>query len=218
MLAQCSCFYICLVILLLTITLHHAQHLFEGSEHPNDYVVAVIFKGKPTHHLAVKTAQGMKINNKPTPAKNIGQLVTLLRKKHPFWPVPIDEYVKKGGTGTGKLSAAPSRKSSSKSAPKADSGGGDDDADDDDGGSGGDPEWLFGPMGKPAAESKLTDAGMDKLGNFMVRARGPENPGDYVICVIYKGKPTHHYCNEHGHHNPDLDHLDHHVNNNLGGM
>ena len=122
----------------------------------------------------------MKINNKPTPAKNISQLVTLLRKKHAFWPIPLDEFVKKGGTGTGKLSAAPSRKSSSKSAkPAAAAAADDDDGDDDDGGGGGggDPEWLFGAMSKPDAEAKLNDAGMTDLGNFMIRARG------YVACL-----------------------------------
>lgn len=60
----------------------------EGSE----YVVTVVFKSKPTHHLS-KWDDGdgcYLINKKPLEGtKTVQDVVACLRTKHKFWPVPL---------------------------------------------------------------------------------------------------------------------------------
>lgn len=38
---------------------------------------------------------------------------------------------------------------------------------------------------------KVTEAGLETDGTFLVRTRDGK-PGEFVMCVVYKGKPTHH--------------------------
>lgn len=51
--------------------------------------------------------------------------------------------------------------------------------------------YLWGSISRSDAEAKLEAAGCEP-GQFLVRSRGDKYPGDYVLCVAYKGKPTHH--------------------------
>ena len=51
--------------------------------------------------------------------------------------------------------------------------------------------YVFGNLSREEAEAKVTEAGLETDGTFLVRTR-LEKPGEYVMCVVYKNKPTHH--------------------------
>ncbi len=57
----------------------------------DEVVLSVIFTGKATHHLVNRDSETgtMMINGRETPAKTLGELQTLLRKKQPYWPAPL---------------------------------------------------------------------------------------------------------------------------------
>ena len=59
------------------------------------------------------------------------------------------------------------------------------------------PEWFHGEMATEDATQLMKDAveGLtDTDGTFFVR-RKPEMPDtEVVLCVYYKGRPTHHLC------------------------
>ena len=57
---------------------------------------------------------------------------------------------------------------------------------------GGGKPWLSGPMAKDAASNFLKTKSNGDEGDFFVRPRGADHPDNYVVCVIYKGNPTHH--------------------------
>jgi len=118
------------------------------------YALSVVYKGKPTHHkLKAPDGEDATVGRAKAPVQGISAVVTHLRERHPYWPVPLTEHV----AGNAKA-------------------GEDKDA------------WLHPKMSNKAAESMLGD-GED--GTFMIRSF-KEDEGQYVISVMYSGKPTHH--------------------------
>lgn len=145
---------------------------------PGHYVIAVIFRGKPTHHMVAPDESGTLTVNKKAfgDHKSIEALIAQLGKKQPGWPVALNKPAGGGGGGGGG-SEAPK-----KATKKGDGGGG----------GGGGASWLHAysaAFGRPQVEEKLTNAGSDD-GTFLVRSR--EAKGEYVLSVIFRGKPTHH--------------------------
>eukprot|EP00039_Didymoeca_costata_P018413 m.333341 g.333341 ORF g.333341 m.333341 type:complete len:394 (-) comp17127_c0_seq1:92-1273(-) len=134
----------------------------------DEYVLCVVYKGKPTHHLIVKGEDGIFLINKKTYGghSTIKALIEQLSKKTPGWPVPLDKPVKRK-EAEGDAPKKTKKKSSKKSA-----------------------NYLHGPITREEAEEKIANAGLDD-GRFLLRSREGK-PDQYVLCVVYKGKPTHH--------------------------
>jgi hypothetical protein len=157
-----------------------------------EYVLSVVYKGAPTHHLVAKGGgdDGALVINKKSYGshnKTIRDLVKTLSKKGPGWPVALDKPVFKPGAAADDGAAAvvpavPATIAEPATATAAVAGGGkpvEEAAD-----------WLHGPMAREAADKVLTDAGLDD-GRFFVRTRaGVDN--QYVVAVVFRGKPTHH--------------------------
>ena len=93
------------------------------------------------------------------------QLVDKLGTKQPGWPVPLSMPVNRAGAGS--------------STGAGSSGGGTDSS-----------SWLAGPITRAEAEEAVGIGGLND-GNYVVRSRAGK-PNEYVLCVVYKGKPTHH--------------------------
>ena len=141
---------------------------------PGQYVLAVVFRGKPTHHQITTNGDGKLVVNKKTfgDSTTIEDLVKALGKKQPGWPVPLDKPVLSpvpGDAPAGDAAApAPVAKPT---APVA-------------------TRWLYpATFGRPEVEAKIVAAGQDD-GRFLVRHR--PNAGEYVLSVVFRGKPTHH--------------------------
>jgi len=152
---------------------------------PGEYVMCVVFKNKPTHHLVTSNADGLLVVNKKTfnDAKKITDLVQALRKKQPGWPVALVKPVKNpekaktsGKKGSVKKAKAGSVKKPKKEKPKSLKKK--------------KPIWLHGNLTKDEADALLTEAGLDD-GRYLVRSREGKKT-EFVLGVVYKGKPTHH--------------------------
>jgi hypothetical protein len=167
---------------------------------PNEYVIAVVFRGNPTHHLVATGADGgaLLVNKKSFgDHRTIGALIEALGHKQKGWPVALDKPVKPGATTKVIAPEPSSRGGDAQSAMATKVGGGG-------GGVGGAAEegaggrWLHGPLTKEAAEALLAQAALDDEvgrsdGRFLVWERsGPRTVTEYVVSVIFKGKPTHH--------------------------
>jgi len=174
-----------------------AVALFKGSttdgtflvrKHAVDtYAISVIYKGKPTHHL-LKAPKGetSTVGGKGTGIKGLIKTVEHLREKRPgVWPIPLGDHIanpnqkkvsvrRKSGSVKKVGSATPAPAPAAAVAPAS----GDD--------------WLFGTMEKTEVETLIKGNAGGADGSFMVRERGDEFPGQYVLSVMYKGKPTHH--------------------------
>lgn len=127
------------------------------------------------------------------------------RKPQPFWPVPLTEHLNTSmlvvdgaaagaGPGAGPASGGsvrkpPARQASTKTTPSA--------ASKSTGGGAGEGAWLHDTMSKEDANELITNAGLDD-GRFFVRRRGSDFPDDYVMCVVYRGRPTHHLIQQDG--------------------
>lgn len=142
--------------------LDDGRFLVRSRTKKDEYVLCVVFKGNPTHHLMQKNENGvMCINKKPYGGHKTAEgLISQLESKTAGWPVMLDKPVSTGA------------KVKKHHAPAA---GGD--------------VWLHGIITREIAEERVTAAGLDS-GRFLVRTR--EKPGEYVLCVVYKGKATHH--------------------------
>jgi len=71
----------------------------------SQYVISVIYKGKPTHHLCVASDDKVStINKKPTGTTGLKETIALIKKKQPFWPVPLKSYVASNSSGGGASS------------------------------------------------------------------------------------------------------------------
>jgi len=158
---------------------------------PGEFVMCVVFKNKPTHHLITPNAEGLLTVNKRSfaGAKKITELVNALRKKQPGWPVALVKPIKNpAAKKTSGKSASPKKaagsikkkksgtlekkKSKSKSLKKKK------------------PIWLHGDISKEDADEVITKAGLDD-GRYLVRSRAGKKT-EFVLGVVYKGKPTHH--------------------------
>ena len=152
-------------------------------KHAGDtYALSVIYKGKPTHHL-LKAPKGeaSTVGGKATGIKGLIKTIEHLRQKRPgVWPIPLGDHV--ANPNQKKMSvrkkAGSVKKVVGAAAAAAPVPAGDD--------------WLFGAMEKTEVEPLIKGNAGGADGSFMVRERGDEYPGQYVLSVMYKGKPTHH--------------------------
>merc|ERR1719272_1709704 len=73
-----------------------------GEGYPDEYVMCVIYRGNPTHHLIVKKDGLFFINRKPTDeSKTLSEMVEYLRAPgRPNWPVPLKDHVPNGNANT----------------------------------------------------------------------------------------------------------------------
>lgn len=73
------------------------------------YVLAVVYKGKPTHHLIATNAAGkMEINKKNFGnATRLEDLIKFLERKQPGWPVALDKPVTFDAGGIVSLETPP---------------------------------------------------------------------------------------------------------------
>ncbi|EDQ84906.1 uncharacterized protein MONBRDRAFT_29769 [Monosiga brevicollis MX1] len=131
--------------------------------HPEDYVLAVVFKGRPTHHLVQKGVDGMFTVNKKSfgPARSISEVVALFQTDTlpPNWPVKLASFVRNPNLATPSSAPAPA---------------------------------AGGTEANDAAGELIMAHPEVVDGLFFVRGRGADRPGEYVITVVYKGKPTQH--------------------------
>jgi len=165
--------------------LDDGRYLVRSRDGPNkgEYVLCVVFKSKATHHLIKRNEEGQYIINKKTYGghQKIAQLIKQLKTKTPGWPVVLTMPVpnpesQKNATESaseGKGTEPPSKQNSSSS-----------------GGGGGGGGFMAGPISREEAEAAVAVGGLAD-GNFVVRSR-VNKPDEYVLCVVYKGKATHH--------------------------
>eukprot|EP00040_Diaphanoeca_grandis_P028733 m.166808 g.166808 ORF g.166808 m.166808 type:complete len:781 (-) comp31439_c0_seq2:35-2377(-) len=151
---------------------------------PDSWALCVVYKERPTHHLIVFNDDGLlTVNKKPYGgAKTLVELVDVLSQPTtPGWPVQLI---------VPKVQSKSVSKPTQQSKPKPPAGGGSGG-----GGAGGvssDGGYLHAAMSKEEANALITSKGTGVDGNFFVRARGDGFPDEYVMCVIYRGGPTHH--------------------------
>lgn len=75
----------------------------DASQH--QYVISVIYRGKPTHHLCVAPPSSVStINKKPTGATGLSDTIEIIKSKQPFWPVPLKSFVSNGSAAGGASS------------------------------------------------------------------------------------------------------------------
>jgi len=79
-----------------------------GGENPKDFVLTVMFRGKPTQHLITEADGKLSIDKKATGCAGIKALVMKARSKQSWWPVPLKDHLTTamsvgslGGGGTG---------------------------------------------------------------------------------------------------------------------
>jgi histone H2A len=80
---------------------------------PGEYVLSVVYKGKPTHHRIKPDQSGvLRVNNRAFGRNTtVSELVASLGKKQPGWPVALERAVGrgKGGEAKGKSTSRSSR-------------------------------------------------------------------------------------------------------------
>jgi len=65
-----------------------------GTEFPKGFVLSVIYKGKPSHHLIHVAPEKSKINKATLKgSSSVHDVIRELRKKHKFWPVPLTDSI-----------------------------------------------------------------------------------------------------------------------------
>jgi len=159
-----------------------------------EYILTVIYKGNPTQHLIEQGDGTLKINKKDSGCKTIMSLLGKCRSKQAWWPVPLKEYLTTsmevqsmtGGSSRASVTSTTSRASTASvttSKPKAAS---------TKSSSGGGEDFLHPPMTKAEADELMKGDGALSDGKFFIRSRGDEFPDNFVMCVVYKGRPTHH--------------------------
>lgn len=139
------------------------------------YVLCVVYKGKPTHHLMVPNEEGLITVNKKTygGAKTLEQIIEVLRKPARGWPVPLKKSPVNPANAPKKKASVKKKGSVRKSSVK-----------------GKGPAWLHDKISKADANELLTQGGV-KEGAFLVRKHATEK-NQFVLGLVYKGKPTHH--------------------------
>jgi hypothetical protein len=164
----------------------------------NNMVLSLVYRNKPTQHLIAKDGDGYLTVNKKRYGDHtdIHSLVAAI-SSDPVpdnWPIRLCEAVSSDGKvseirgGVVRSKKASAKKASVKkaassagSAKKASSAG-----------SAKKAPWLHDKMSNPEADAKLKPK-IDEDGSFIVRVHNAAQ-SQYVISVIYRGKPTHHLC------------------------
>ena len=147
------------------------KFLIRAKKDEGKYLLSVVYKGSPSHH-SIDTDEGGKllINKTPTGASTLADLVEHLRTKRPKWPVPLTQGVP-GPGGGGAVAATGVAAVTTGPVVESDT----------------EFQYFHGKINKEKAEAKLS-GGSD--GKFLFRAKPKE--GEYILSVVYKGKPTHH--------------------------
>jgi len=142
--------------------------------HPNDFVLCVVYKGKPTHHLVAEIDGGWTVNK-----KKYGDYAT------------IDEMVTALGSGTVARWPVPLKHAVAATAPAtADKNSGDVDVNINSRKAEG---WYHQrQMSKDESSALVLDAGTTD-GTFLVYDHSATG---HVLCVVFKDKPTHHLITE----------------------
>eukprot|EP00049_Salpingoeca_infusionum_P008471 m.139684 g.139684 ORF g.139684 m.139684 type:complete len:1260 (-) comp14026_c0_seq2:430-4209(-) len=134
------------------------------------FIISVVYKGKPTHHLAVKPeGQSSFVVNKKSygTAETVEQLAELLATKGTGWPAPLTQGIDVNGNA---VSSAIS------------SANGDDD-------DGHDVVQVHPNMTTAQAKETLDGMPSPTNGDFFISKRSET---EFVLAVRYKGKPTVH--------------------------
>lgn len=144
------------------------KYLVRRGKSPQKFVLSIMFKGKPTHHMCSQGDDGyFTVNNKSydSQATTIKELIEHLQTKPEGWPVRLRSFVPgpteshEPSTVLKDISAMP---------------------------------WLHErDVNKAKAEDLLKVKG-NQHGLFLVRKHKDE--GKYILSVVYKGNPTHHLC------------------------
>lgn len=76
----------------------------QGPTSRHQYSISVVFRGTARHHsiVAVPEVQAVLGGNKQLPAHGIAEVVTLLRRRHTFWPCPLDTFITAHEVATAK--------------------------------------------------------------------------------------------------------------------
>jgi hypothetical protein len=142
------------------------KFLFRSKRESSDnFILSVIYKGKPTHHSAEREGKGKEfaLNKVPTGANTLEELAIFLEKKNASWPVPL-------------IVGVPNSSNLLTLAPSGDLNG----------------PYLHGSIKKEAAEELLlANSGSKTAGKFLFRSKGASTD-NFILSVIYKGKATHH--------------------------
>jgi hypothetical protein len=161
---------------------------------PGQFVLSLVYKGKPTHHLIAPNPDGLLLINKKqygnwsTPQQLVAGLSSAAKLPQ-GWPIPLSHPVPTASSSASHAPAAvvvpptpphvaPTTTASAAGvklpAPAK---------------TRAPPPWFHGNLEREDAEAlmmaNLTD------GRFLVRLRA-EVPSDYVLGLVYKGKATHH--------------------------
>jgi len=172
------------------------------STKPGAYILSITFRGKPTHHKLAKTDDGVfAANGKSygTSTKNVTQFIAALAKKPKGWPVAFVEYATADGSfkpmGAATAQSAAANGGPTRAPSVREGGGGTPQKGASTRKKGGRPPYIYGPLPKQGAEERLAghNDGANADGTFLIRKK-PNDPAgnNYVLSVIFRGKPTHH--------------------------
>lgn len=161
------------------------KFLFRAKKGAEDtsFILSVVYKGAPTHHMVVRDAPGSEfsLNKTPTGKNTLIALHEYLKSKQPKWPVPLKLGVKAKGKGKAQPQSSAPAPASEAAAPAQKTAA-----------SSSDPHtpYFFPGLKKDAAdELLLADNGASESGKFLFRGKSPKQA---FVSVIYKGKSTHH--------------------------
>lgn len=156
-----------------------------NDEDGNNFVLSVIYKGKPTHHKLFRESKSHPWTVNKTPCQDITSIpgvVKHLQTKKSWWPVPLTTPVAKEGgvksSSTSKSAAPKATKATPTSTAQ--------------------PSWLVDTVKRKdeAAETVTEYCGGDisgKDGTFCVWPKPNTEPGtSFVVSVVYRSQMTHH--------------------------
>ncbi|EGD74317.1 hypothetical protein PTSG_06327 [Salpingoeca rosetta] len=58
----------------------------------DSYIISVVYRSTPTHHLVEQAGDFLKVNGRSEPATNLVELVDLFRNAQKTWPVPLTNH------------------------------------------------------------------------------------------------------------------------------
>eukprot|EP00040_Diaphanoeca_grandis_P034769 m.217014 g.217014 ORF g.217014 m.217014 type:complete len:1119 (-) comp33224_c0_seq1:61-3417(-) len=136
------------------------------AQQKGDFVLNVVFKGKITKHLITVVDGGLQVGKNTFDCKNIEVLVEKLSQPNVAgWPVQLTAAPSNSAVTSVDTAVSASDLAVDESMP-----------------------WLHKDIPRERAAELVMEVGKD--GTFLVRSR--DGTGDYAMCVVYKGKPTHH--------------------------
>ena len=153
-------------------------------KHDDQFVLSLMYKGNPTQHLIKPDDDGsgnLMINKKVFGGgvSSIDALVKVLAANPKGWPAPLTEYVDAessnvvawGAESSGRETSSSPSRNPPPSTPVTP------------------PPWLHGTITRDEADALIRAQGMDN-GRFLVRTHNIKDK--FALCVVYRGKPTHH--------------------------